>query len=163
MAITSNINLLQPTGFKVIIDRKKFGNVEYFAQQVDHPSVSANAAEVPRSRANIHMPADKLTFSPLSITILIDEDLTAYIEMYEWLQRLVNENYKTRTFADSDEFPSTMDITIVVLTSHNNVSKRIRYHDCIPVDLGSIAFQSTGVVSAITCPVTFSFTYFEIL
>ena len=160
--VTSNTNFLQPSGFKLVIDRKKYGNVEYFAQSVSHPSVAGQAVQVGYPRAAIHMPADTLSFGELQVNVLMDEDMTAYLEIYDWMRRLVNENYETRTFADSDEYPSTADISIVVLTSHNNKSKTIRYIDCVPVDLGSIDFQATsGTTQYITFPVTFSFTRFE--
>ena len=35
----SNINLLQPTSFKLIIDRKNFPNLEFFCQSVAHPAI----------------------------------------------------------------------------------------------------------------------------
>lgn len=164
MSTPNNINLLQPTAFKVIIDRKRYGVTEYYAQNVNHPNVSAQAAEVPFKRANIHMPADKLTFGPLSLTILLDEDLTSYTELLSWAKRLVEEPYKTRTFADSDEFPSTIDITVAILTSHNNIAKKIKYNDCVLTDLGDINFQATsGGLPAMTFTATFSFSYFEVL
>ena len=30
--LTSNLNYLQPTGFRVVIDRTRYPNLEYFAQ-----------------------------------------------------------------------------------------------------------------------------------
>lgn len=160
----TNINLLQPTSFKVIVDRKRYGTSEYYAQTVNHPSVSSDTATVPRSRANLHFPADKLTFGTLSITIMLDEELKAYTEMYEWMQRLVNEPYKTRTFADSDQFPSSIDITVAILSSHNNVIKKIKYVDCTLTDISDINFQATsGALPAMTYTASFSFSYFEVL
>ena len=48
--LTTNLNYLQPTGFKILIDRVKYPNLEYFCQQVDHPSVSTNPVEFPVRR-----------------------------------------------------------------------------------------------------------------
>ena len=39
------MNLLQPTGFKIVINRGRFKNLEFFAQSVNHPSVSLGVAE----------------------------------------------------------------------------------------------------------------------
>jgi hypothetical protein len=163
MTLTTNQNYLQPTAFKLIIDRKKFGNLEYFAQSVSHPSVSIASAPLPYSRVTAHMPGDKLTFGEFTATIILDEDLASYEEMYEWMLRLVNEPYMTRTFGDSDEFPSMVDISVALLTSHNNVAKTIRYIDCVPTNLGDINLMATsGAVTYITFPVTFAFTRFEL-
>ena len=35
--LTENFNYLQPTSFKLVIDRKNFPNLEFFCQQVTHP------------------------------------------------------------------------------------------------------------------------------
>lgn len=162
--LTNNINYLQPSGFKVIIDHKKYGNIQFFAQSVDHPSVSINAVDVPFKRANIHMAGDKLTFGPLTINAIIDEDINTYTEMFDWLKRLVEQNNKTQYNLTSDEYTTSVDITVNILSSHNNKVKSIRYHDCVPIDIGSINFQSTtGDVQYLTFPVTFSFSYFELV
>ena len=163
--LTTNINYLQPTGFKVVIDRKKFGNLEYFAQTVDHPNVSIPTAPMPFSRVNLHAAGDKLTYGQLSATIILDENLSGYTEMYDWVKRLVEEDNTTKYGARYDNAETTaVDITVSILSSNNNAVKRIRYIDCIPTDIGTINFQSTtSDIQYLTFPVSFSFSYFEIV
>lgn len=162
--LTQNINYLQPTAFKLTIDRKKFGNLEYFAQTINHPTVSIPPADLPYKRVNLHMAGDKLTFGELTATIILDENLSAYIEMYDWMKRLVEEPNKTRLLQASDEFPTTVDITVSVLSSKNNQVKQIRYIDCIPTDLGDINFEATTQdVQYLTFPISFRFSYFELV
>jgi len=162
--LTQNINYLQPTAFKLTIDRKKFGNLEYFAQTITHPSISLPPADVPYQRFNLHVAGDKLTFSELSATIILDENLSAYIEMYDWMRRLVEEPNKTRLLNTPDEFPTAVDITLSVLSSKNNQVKQIRYIDCIPTDLGDINFEATTQdVQYLTFPISFRFSYFELV
>ncbi len=45
MALTTNFNYLQPTGFKLVIDRTNYPNLEYFVQDFTHAGVIMNAAE----------------------------------------------------------------------------------------------------------------------
>lgn len=162
--LTQNINYLQPTAFKLVIDRKKFGNLEYFAQTITHPSISIAAADVPFRRLNIHMAGDKLTFNELTATIIIDENLSAYSEMYDWMKRLVEEPNKTRALIDPEEYSTAVDITLSVLSSKNNAVKQIRYVDCVPTDLGDINFEATTQdVQFLTFPVSFRFSYFELV
>ena len=47
MALTDNKNLLQPTGFRVIVERENYGNLEFFAQAVSHPGATVSAVEIP--------------------------------------------------------------------------------------------------------------------
>lgn len=163
--LTTNINYLQPTGFKIVIDRKKFGNLEYFAQSIEHPSVSISAASVPFKRVNLHMAGDKLTFGQLTANIILNEDMSAYTEMYNWMERLVEQNnltkYDVRT---GDEDTTSVDISILVLSSTNNLVRKIRYVDCVPIDVGAINFQATtSDIQYLTFPVTFAFSYFQII
>ena len=62
-SLTSNINLFQPTGFKVTIDRKNFGNLEFFVQSVNHPGASNAAVETSFRRvAGVPMPWNQMQY-----------------------------------------------------------------------------------------------------
>ena len=161
--LTTNINYLAPTSFKLVIDRKNYPNLEFFAQTIQHPGATVTSTEVPIPRlASIAMPGDKLTFGELSATIILDEDMSSYTEMYNWLRRMVEQNRNAPS--DLDNIPTEADITISILTSHNNGNKQIRYIDCVPTLVGDISFEAiVGDVQYITFPVSFRFSYFEIL
>lgn len=158
----NNINFLQPTAFKLVIDRRNYPNLEFFAQTVMHPSMTLSAAELPYSRiASIAMPGDKLTFGELSANIILDENMNSYIEMYNWMKRLVETSNVSAL--NTDQIPTFADITVSVLTSHNNSNRSIKYIDCIPTLLGDVSFETTtGDIQYLTFPVSFRFSYFEI-
>lgn len=162
--LTTNINYLQPTGFKVVIDRKKFGNLEFFAQSIDHPSVSINVVDVSFRRVGIPLAGDNLNFGTLTANIIIDENMSAYTEMYDWAQRLVEEvnttRYDTR-YGSGDT--TSVDISVIVLSSNNNQVRKIKYVDCILNDIGSVSFSTISDTQYLTFPVTFAFSYFEIV
>ena len=61
-----NTNFLQPTGYKVVINRKKFANLEFFAQSISHPDVSMAPAVTPFRQADAFQPGDKLEYSELT-------------------------------------------------------------------------------------------------
>lgn len=166
--LTKNINYLQPTGFKVVIDRKKFGNLEFFAQSVSHPTVDISTAPLQYSRVNLHIGGDKITYGSLTVNLILDEGMESYIEVYDWVKRLVEENNTTKLdvrnkLVSEEAYTTALDITISVLTSHNNSTKRIRYIDCVPVGIGSVDFQTTTDAQYLTFGVTFEYSYFEII
>ena len=162
--LTSNLNYLQPTGFKVLIDRAKYPNLEYFCQSVEHPSVTANPIEFPVRRiTGVPLPGDKITHGEIGFTIILDEEMTAYNEMHNWLQRLVNEAQVGPSSRDT-KFPTFADITLMILSSHNNTTQKVRYRDCLPVSLGGINFTTTtGNVTYLTFTASFRFSTFEII
>lgn len=161
--LTSNVNYLQPTGFRISIDRTRYPNLEYFVQEVSHPSMSVNSVPLSVKRlSSVPLVGDKITFGSVEFSILLDEDMTSYREMFDWMQRGVNVGQisaeKRRT-----AIPTYSDITLSILSSHNNSIRQITYRDCIPTDLGAITFNSTsGDASYLTFNASFAFSQFEI-
>lgn len=166
--LTENFNYLQPTSFKLVIDRRNYPNLEFFCQNVTHPGMLMSSVEVPFRRvAGVPVPGDTLTFNELNTNIILDENLTSYNEMFSWIRRLLQTNMGKggRGNIQSDvDAPTYSDITLSILSSHNNLTKQVRYIDCIPTSLGDIQFQSTsGGSDFITFNASFRFNYFELV
>ena len=160
----NNLNYLQPTAFKLTIDRKHFQNLEFFAQTILHPNLTMNPIEVPYQRiSSVPFAGDKLTFSELTCMIIVDENLNSYTEMYNWMNRLVVTTERSPINRKDDIPPTTADITLSILSSHNNKTRTIRYLDCLPISLGDMTLETTGGdVQYITYPATFRFSTFEL-
>jgi len=171
-SLTDNFNYLQPTSFKLVIDRRNYPNLEFFCQNVTHPGMLMSSVEIPYQKvAGIPFPGDKLTFNELSCNIILDENLLGYQEMFSWIRRLLDTdmdtNVPTRAQRRGNALqnpPTYADISLSILSSHNNQTKRIRYIDCVPTSLGDIVFESTNDGSTfITYNATFRFNYFELV
>lgn len=163
----SNINtisLLQPTSFKLVVNREQYSNLEFFCQSVAHPSLDVPEAPLPyKGIGNLPMPGDKLIFGTLEVIILVDENMNAYTELYNWIQRITQSANVPAFKAKPDGIPPTVcDMTLLMLTSHNNVSRQIKYRDCVPTALGNMTMEATtGDTVPITVPATFRFSYFD--
>ena len=159
--LTDNKNYLQPTGFRVIIDRENYPNLEFFAQSVDHPDVSTTAPTVAYSRiGNVSLPGDALEYSELNIQFILDEDIKSYTELYNWIESLVNKNFVKPN--STSDVPTQADISVSILSSHNNQNKRILYKGCNPTSLSGL--QLTSIASSVeflTFNASFVFTGFE--
>ena len=162
--LTTNINYLQPSGFRVLIDRTKYPNLQFFAQSVQHPGATLTPLELPVRRVtSVPLAGDKITFTELSFTLLIDEDMKGYQEMFDWMVRILNDGAVSAGDRNSAK-PTYADITVSVLSSHNNSVKKIRYLDCMPTTLGGINFQAnTGDTTFLTFDASFRFSQFEII
>ena len=162
MALTANKNYLQPTGFKIVIDRRNYSNLEFFAQSVIHPGASVNPLEIPTTRVtSLPLAGDKITYTNLTMDVILDEDMESYKEMQNWLERIVNEGHVPET---TDTKVSTYaDINVMIMSSHNNKNVQIKYKECMPVDIGSVNLASNvGDVAYLTFQVSFRFSEFEI-
>lgn len=154
-----NINLLQPTGFKVQMQKEHFKNISFNAASVSHPTMSINYALQPFRKVNIGIAGDKIEFGEVTMDVLMDEEMEAYLEIYDWMNRLINKPLDNKV---ENDIPSSADAIVKVLNSKNNVSKTIRYIDCIPISLGNVEFDTRSGDEYIRFPVTFKFTRFEI-
>ena len=168
MALTTNFNYLQPTGFKLVIDRANYPNLEFFCQDFTHAGVIMNTADVGYKKiAAIPFIGDKLTYNEMLANIILDEDMKSYTEMHNWMRRVLDQDMTTpidRFKAKTEKPPAESDITLSILSSHNNPIKRIQYVNCIPIALTDIQFASTQVGEAfITFGASFRFTYFNLL
>lgn len=162
--LTTNINYLQPTSFKLALDRKNYPNLEFFCQTVTHPGMIMNSVEMPYQKiSGVPFPGDKLTFNELSANIILDEDMQGYSEMFQWIRRIL-DTPQVNALQRTNTAPATYaDITLHILSSHNNTTKQIQYRDCIPTALGDIQFESTSTGDTfITFAASFRFSYFEL-
>mgnify|MGYP003316981522 FL=1 len=71
--LSTNLNYLQPTSFKISIDRKNYPNLEFFCQSFLHPGMIMNSVEVPYKKiTGVPFIGDKLTFNPLQANNILD-------------------------------------------------------------------------------------------
>lgn len=163
----SNFNHLSPTGFKVTISREYYAHLQYFAQQVQHPSVEVSSVDLGyKGLGNVAIAGNTMMNGSVTMDIILDENMEAYKEMYDWMNRLVNEEHKlsSRRFTTDRNTPvptSYCDIVVSILTSANNPNKTITYRNGVPISIGDIQF-STSTAEYITFPVTFRFDYFTL-
>lgn len=162
--LTQNFNYLQPTSFKISLDRKNYPNLEFFCQTFLHPGMILSAVEVPYKKISaIPFVGDKLTFNELQANILLDENMKSYDEMYSWMRRILDQP-EVPSYQAGILPPTTADMTLTILSSHNNTTKQIKYIDCIPTALTDIQFESTaGGETFITFGASFRFSYFELV
>jgi len=78
---------------------------------------------------------------------------------------MVNENFAgpgARSSRNSDRVPTQADISVSILSSHNNQTKRVIYKGCSPTSLSGLQLTSIATsVEYLTFDVSFTFTGFE--
>jgi|SRR5210317_3465 hypothetical protein len=156
-------NYLTPTGFKVNINRDNYPNLQFYAQGVQHPDLNLESTEISYPRVGrVGFLGESLTFGLLSMDVLLDEDMNSYRELFDWVHRSVERNH-TGYNKNPTEIPSYCDITLSILSSHNNTNKQFKYMNSHPTSIGAVNFTATDAGEYITFPVTFRFDYFEFL
>jgi len=151
--LTTNKNFLSPVGFQFKIDFTKYPNLEYFAVAATLPGISISAVDSPYRGVNLAFTGDRLSFEDLALRVNITENMENYIETFDWLHNLAQTN-------NAEEFKC--DATLLILSSHNNVTKEIKFKDVFPTNITPVEFdaQVDGVEYA-QMDITFAYTNFE--
>jgi hypothetical protein len=154
MALDTNINLLSPTGFKMIFSRPDLKGLEFYLQAVDLPTVSVGEANLSTPKLNIMLGGDKLLFDPFTASILSDEKMDNFASIYKWLQDTVN----------IDDLSSLVcDASLVILNSSNNQTRTIDFKNCYPNSMSGIAFDVGATeVQYASFSVTFRYDYYVV-
>lgn len=152
--------------------------VEYFVQSANVPGLQLGTATVPSPFYDYPVPGDTLTFDPLNISFLVDENLNNFNELHKWISRLgFGDSHKE--FADllregspSQVTPATTDkvsrplpeqgtysdATLTILNSKNIPKTEIRFKNVFPTSISGLDYSIIGSdVDYITCSASFSY------
>ena len=165
-----NPNFLHPNKYTLTFGRAP--SVQYFCQGVTVPGISLG--EVPRNTpfVDLYSPGEKAIYDIMNITFMIDEELTAWKEMHDWIRGMTFpenfEEYKNldkqvRTPAIRSNFPQFSDASLTLHSSSYKPLFRFKFYDCFPTTLSSFVMNSAdGPDNAMTADVTIRFAYYDI-
>jgi hypothetical protein len=160
----TNLNFLSSVNFKFQI--KKAPNINFFIQQVNIPGIAMSGPKAPNPFTDIPWPSDKIDFERLSVTFKVNEDMSDYLEIYNWIRMLgFPETYdEYATIEATPKYLGTgikSDISILVLDSNDVPKLEYTIKDAFPIQLNGFVLSSTNPdVGYVTCTAIFSYTNF---
>jgi hypothetical protein len=149
-SIPLNINPLSPNGFKFAI--QKLPDVTFFAQQVNLPGITLGEPTFATPFSTQPIPGDTLSYDGLTLNFLVDESMSNYKVIYNWIVALgFPENYEQyiagnadNTISYGDLAKNYSDATLQILDSNNQAIQTIQFFDVFPASLESLSFASTN-------------------
>lgn len=157
----SELDFLRPNGFKFQVHNMP--NVSFFCQAANIPEMSMGYPTQTTPLVDIAYPGDKIQFGELIIRFMIQEDMTNYKELYNWLRGLgfperhsefkeyiESQRYRAPT-SNKDKaegIAQVSDATLFVLDSNNNPSTKIVFKDAFPISLSGLDFDITNGAGA---------------
>lgn len=165
-----NKNLLSPTGFRFILSRTPALN--YFTYSVPIPSVTLGEIDIGNPLIRLPLPGDKLVYEPLSIRFRVDEDMTNYLEIHNWLVSLGHPQSLSQTaYRGPGNNTGVMnkggdlysDGTLLILTSNQNPNLQISFKRMFPTSLSELVFDAALTdIEYLEATVTFRYLLFTI-
>ena len=169
--IPSNINPLSPNGFMFTI--QKLPELNFFAQSVNLPGITLGSPEYGNPFQVQPIPGESLTYDQLTVQFLIDENMTNYQAIYNWIVALgfPNDYEQYTTFVSEDNRGITSelatnysDATLQILSGNNQVVKTVQFVDLFPIALDSLQFAGTNTdVQYLIGNATFRYGYYKFL
>lgn len=183
----SKLDYASPTQFK--FNLTKLPKVEYFCTSVNIPGIALPGKRQSTPLADIPLPGEKVDFSPLEVTFMVDENLENFKEIFGWIMGIgfPKDYNQARALlgAGADRFPTTTgsdlttdpgkvkygatsiggiysDATITILSSKNNPVQEVRFADLFPTGLSGLQYgQQATDVDYLTATATFEYSRYE--
>jgi hypothetical protein len=163
--------------------------VEFFVQSANIPGISLGSAQQNTPLIDVPLPGDKVTFSSLDMSFLVDENLNNFKEIHDWILGLGfpdnHTQFQDLQSAGSDRFPGSTrstaatgtntpqplneggiysDAILTVLNSKNIAKTEIRFKNVYPTSLGGLNYDVRLTdVDYISATVSFNYTSYEIV
>jgi hypothetical protein len=167
----------------------KLPTVEFFVQSANIPAITLGETSMATPLKDIPIPGDKVTYSSLDVSFLVDENLNNYKEIHDWITGLGfpqdHKQFSTLLGTSADRFPGTTsstaatgtsikqpldeggiysDATLTVLNNKNIAKTEIRFQNVYPTSLGGLSYSITASdVDYLTVNASFSYMYYDIV
>ena len=158
ISTTPVANFLRPNAFRFSI--KNLPSVAFTCQSANLPSLSLGYTSQPTPFIDIPHVGDKNVFGDFTIRFIITEDMSNYIELYEWLVALGfptdYNQYRNFTGERLNRFPfvkdsrgapiaiAYSDATLTILDSNNVPKTNINFKDAFPTSVEALDFDITS-------------------
>ena len=165
----SNRNFLSPVGFNFSLAKEP--KVSFFCTSARIPEISLGVAKQPSYLKDIDVPGEKLTYGDLTLRFLVDEDMSNYMAIHNWLTGLgfpeTTQDFKD-FIIDEDGIQELQeqfsDGSLNILNSNYRVNAIVKFKDLFPVALTSLEFDTKATdIQYFTAEATFKYTVYNIL
>jgi len=168
---TAQPNLIVPKGLTSLDNSNaslfrltftRFPNVEYNVFQVVLPNITFGETLLPNPVKDLPVPGDKITFDPVVVSFLVQEDFENYFEIARWMYGLGYPitTEQRRKLENKNERYS--DAILNILSNKRNSMFTIRFVSCFPISLSSLTLDaSVADGSPLTADVMLQFHYIE--
>ena len=167
----TNQNFLQPNKFSLNFSR--LPNTQFFCQSLSVPGISLS--EIPQNTpfVDLYLPGEKAIYDLLNVTFFVDEELTAWREIHDWIRAMTfpTDFTEYRNLGNLNRVsgmraslkPQYSDASITILSSANKPHYRFKFYDVFPTTLSTfIMAASDSPDSQITADGTFRYSYYDI-
>lgn len=177
---SDTFNLFPASPTNHVIQFARMPMVTFLVQEVNLPSVSGRIAQIASPGVITRHVSDKLTYDPLTVTLMLDEEFRAWRELYSWL--LGMSGGYDRSVLVADFIKQQFDyVSIDAKHQHANASRttagltiinaakipmvRYIFHNVYITSLGEVRFDTKAMdtITPLTFTATFEYDYYSLV
>lgn len=148
-----NSNMLNTPSFRLVINTTDFEYTQFNCTAVNIPSITTTPIEQRFRQFQGPISGDSLSFGELSIDFLVDEELKAYKELFNWQMN----NWLT----DDLKY---YDISLHLLSNHHMINQTLEFKGAVISSLGSIDMSTKSRADGpVSCTAGFAYSRFNFL
>ena len=177
----TGLDYADPTKFK--FQTTKLPRVEFNCIQANIPGITLTEIQQPTRLIPLKIPGNDLTFENLNITFIVDEDLTNYRSVHDWMAGLAqmdsDDKYRALITDGGDRMPLSQqnnsqdagrvtsatndgaifsDAKLIILSARNIPLVELSFEDTYPKSLSALDYnQSATDVEYLTATVTLGY------
>lgn len=161
-SLISNFNPLSNLGFEFFVDR--LPNTRFFINSVTLPGLSLGTAEMHTPFVSIPFAGD-LVFNEFTVSFLLDEELEAWNDIFDWLIGLGFPSsfgeYK-ELISDQQNPKFSSDAVLTILDNKRNPKFKFTFEDLFPISLSPITLTTnSNDVEYQVCEVVFDYKLYK--
>tara|TARA_R100001082_G_scaffold106751_1_gene79908 strand:- start:2229 stop:2777 length:549 start_codon:yes stop_codon:yes gene_type:complete len=164
----TNKNFLSPIGFMFLLDKAR--KTSFLCQRATLPTMTLGDVNIP-TRGLVPIPVEgNMRYTDLTIDFLVDEDLSNYMELHNWMRALgtpsdVGERadwYQANRNTPGEDVRFS-DATLQVLNNNNIANFDVVFKSVFPIELSSLPFDVTaGDNNFMVATATFQYILYEV-
>ena len=160
----TNKSFLSNNKYEFVIDR--LPHVTFFIQSVVIPDVSLVGTQVPSPYVSVPIPGNILNYGELQVNYIMDEDMKAWREIYDWMYNLGNPESRnkigdlTQTLGRRNSV--TSDASLLIKSNANNPRVKFTFKDIFPTTLGGLTLSSNEGQEFITSTISFLYSHYTV-
>jgi hypothetical protein len=162
-----NKNFLSPLNFKFLL--KRAPHINFFVTKANIPSISIPQIDIPNMFVPIPTTRTHLTYGTFGITFQVDEDLTNYMEIHNWIRALgfpdnFDEYSALSTVPQYTGEGLRSDLGLIILNSTKTPNFEFSFRDAFPTYLSDVTFDTTMQdVQYVTASAEFAYTMYDVI
>jgi len=141
-----DVNFLQPVDFSFFV--KKLPTTNFFVKGITIPGVSIQEVSMPTPLTRVYDSGEHVSYEPLEVRFLVDENLRNWTEVYAWLKGLGFPD-EFGEYAELASVPRSMlgeglksELVVGLLDSSRVLNFSFVYHDAFPIALSGMEFRT---------------------